>query len=88
MSATVAGCGGISLAVSAALLVLSGGLLPMPLLPELIQKLEVLSPVSALRGLLYAPSAGDLLKIFLWTLGLLAFGTLLYAARLRKGDAE
>ena len=88
LSSTVAGCGGISLAASATLLVLSGGLLPMPLLPELIQKLEVLSPVSALRGLLYAPSAGDLLKIFLWVLALLALGTLLYAARMRKGDAE
>ena len=88
LSSTVAGCGGISLAMSTILLILSGGLLPMPLLPEFVQKLDVLSPVSALRRLLYAPSGGDLLKISIWILALLALGTLLYGARLRKGDAE
>ena len=88
LSGTAAGCGGIALTASAVLLFLSGGLLPTPLLPEVLQKLGALSPVSALRGLLYAPSAGDLLNIFLWTLGLLALGTLLYAARLRKEDGE
>ena len=88
LSRTVAGCGGIALTVSAVMLFLSGGLLPTPLLPEALQKLGALSPVAALRGLLYAPSAGDLLRAGLWTLGLLAAGSLLYGARLRKGAAE
>ena len=88
LSRSVAGCGGIALTVSAVMLFLSGGLLPTPLLPEALQKLGALSPVAALRGLLYAPSAGDLLRAGLWTLGLLAAGSLLYGARLRKGAAE
>ena len=87
MSGTVAGCGGISLCASAVLLFLSGGLLPMPLLPEAVQKLEVLSPVSALRGLLYSPSSSDLLCAAAWSLGLTVLGALLYGIRLRKGDA-
>jgi len=88
LSTTVAGCGGLSLTASAVLLLLSGGLLPTPLLPEAVQKIGAFSPVSALRGLLYAPSAGDLLLTLIWTLVLLALGTVLYGARLRKGDAE
>ena len=87
-SRTVAGCGGISLTVSAVLLLLSGGLLPMPLLPEAVQKLGALSPVPALRGLLYAPSARDLLQAAIWTLVFISLGFLLYGARLRKEDAE
>lgn len=87
LSSTVAGCGGISLTVSAVLLLLSGGLLPMPLLPEATQRLGGLSPVSALRGLLYAPSAEDLLLTLIWASVLLVLGCLLYSARLRKGDA-
>ena len=88
LSRTVAGCGGIALTVSAVMLFLSGGLLPTPLLPEVLQKLGTLSPVAALRGFLYSPSAGHLLRTGLWTLGLLAVGSLLYGARLRKGAAE
>lgn len=88
LSSTVAGCGGISLTASSVLLLLSGGLLPMPLLPEPLQKLGALSPVTALRGLLYAPSAGDLPVVCVWILALLALGSLLYGVRLRRGDAE
>lgn len=88
MSVTVAGCGGISLTVSAVLLFLSGGLLPMPLLPEAVQNTAFLSPVSALRGLLYAPSGRDLICAASWSLGLPALGALLYGIRLRKGAAE
>lgn len=60
----------------------------MPLLPEAVQKTAFLSPVSALRGLLYAPSGRDLVCASLWCLGLLALGALLYGIRLRKGAAE
>jgi len=88
LGSTVAGCGGISLTTSSVLLLLSGGLLPMPLLPEPLQKLGAISPVAALRGLLYAPSAGDLPVVCVWILALLVLGCLLYGVRLRKGDAE
>ena len=83
---SAAGCAGITYPTAAAALFVSGGVLPMPLLPPLLQTAGAFSPVTALRSLLYAPSGDALAVLALWLLPLSALGMLLYRRRLRKGD--
>jgi len=88
LTRSASGCGGIAVAVAAAAVFLSGGVLPAPLLPPLLAEIGRFSPVAALRAVLYQPSAAMLGLSLLWTGLFFGAGLLLYRRRLRKGDGE
>ena len=90
LTRSASGCGGAAVAGAVALVFLSGGILPSPLLPQLVRTLGAVSPVGMLRQLLYAPlsqwsrQGWALPGAALWTLGTVLLGWLLLGRQLRE----